>query len=257
MCESDEQRFSNPRATTFHTPVKHFEPLWGAPLHSRGRNPLYGGYDTLRSPPEEQRKGERPPDYRFSWRVAWAPSFMPKLGLFVSGGDLWLGSSRIEDETSGVSGQFSGVTAAKIGLIDQFALQLNKGKKICSHDWSGIGSSTRDFLSRIRGWFGFRGIIRFESYCLTTTRGKSKMMDHYEHIVDRMRRIKCQDICIFIYLAYSIIMILIIPSFVKERLIIGSVFFDFLIRVFIVFSLYQSIHFWTIDFQVLWRRSIF
>lgn len=69
------------------------------------------------------------------------------------------------------------------------------------------------------------------------------MMDHYAHIVDRMRRIKCQDIRIFIYLAYSTIIILIIPSLVKERLIIGSVFFDFLIRVFIVLSLYQSIHF--------------
>ncbi len=68
-------------------------------------------------------------------------------------------------------------------------------------------------------------------------------MDNNELFNETFQSLKRLNIYIYIFSGYSILMILLIPSFVKERLIIGSSLFDFLLRVFIVFSLYQSVHF--------------
>lgn len=58
-----------------------------------------------------------------------------------------------------------------------------------------------------------------------------------------MKKEKCPSIGVIIFLIYSIALILVIPTFVKERILIGSFFIDLLFRAFIVLSLYQSIHF--------------
>lgn len=68
-------------------------------------------------------------------------------------------------------------------------------------------------------------------------------MNLYKLLLTKIQRGKCPSICKHIFLIYSIIMILIIPSFVKERLLIYSFFFDLIIRVIIFLSLYQSTSF--------------
>lgn len=69
------------------------------------------------------------------------------------------------------------------------------------------------------------------------------MTNYYKYLKDKTIKGKIPNICELIFLAYAIILILIIPSFVEERLIIGSFFIDIVVRVFIILSLYQSIHF--------------
>lgn len=68
-------------------------------------------------------------------------------------------------------------------------------------------------------------------------------MNLYRGLSNKTQKVNYPNISIFIFLVYSMIMILVIPSFIKERILIISFVFDLIIRVFIVISLYQSIHF--------------